>query len=1140
MNQKGKKIIPKATHELKIKAGFNFQNENLPKINQIPVPQGAEGCLLGINFVVTGRLPSLTSNHLKELIEKYGGNVASNISEKTDVVILGCEEVDPKIIQEAQNRSIQITDQDGIISFISKSNSLNVTTNTTQIYQPNCQAQQNICNLFPQAQNINSNCYNQQLLPLKPENFLNEEPPNIAHAIPIGQIQQQPQFNQYVPATGFNPYVPVQGPNQFLPTTGFNQYSSAAELNSYVPVQGPNQTVPSTGFNQFSPTAELNQCMSIQGPNQTVPSTVFNQFSPTAELNSYVPVQGPNQTVPSTGFNQFSPTAELNQCMPIQGPNQIVQNAGFNQFVPIQRPDQFVQNTSLYQYSSPAELNQCMPIQTSNQIVQSTVFNQFVPIQGTNQFVPAAGFNQFAPIQRFNFASLVPRQITHDRPEYPKPKLQEITYKRPLIKPSTTKLTNASLREYLSDKKKLHQQILDYIDHSDNLEEHFQSLSQTIQEQKIQEFKYKLFEMLNLISKIADNHKRCRDFFSKIEKLLLIFKNEFSKFFSNYDIFDIFKNNKRLLLFLIEERIIHFDDKIISVISTFQFSFQYFHYFQPEINQIIKMINIDPVPQDFNEKRRKEECDEYVCQLIINDSIEDFITHVKKTNLPLNSKIQKSIFETNVFLYLKEPTLIEYSAFFGSSQIFKYLFFNGVSLTQSLWLYAIHGDNAEIFSILKDNHIEPEDSTFEECYNEAVKCHHNHIVNYIEINFLKIDSNIKSDFLIQYLENYNFLLLNEDSINPNAFFYFCCYNYFYIVNELLQIGNVDVNSIHINRFVNDDLKGRYHERIETALNCAIYNGNNEIVKLLLEQKGIDINIPSVIRQSRSMSVQDVMHEDIKTALIFAIENENIEIIQLLLSFDDIDVNLQYENKELEFNDNLVDENTYGMVQGVNTFEQGTSLTRAIQKGNVEIVKLLLKHEKIDPNYLSLNIFDDCHYAGNDTFKRIEEPALNMAVSVGKEEIVKLLLNNKADPNIYTNKYLNYRNNFTDDEMEQNEYESILCYDADSDEIIKSRYTALNIAIENGNVGMVRLLLDSEKVDINKASISDRYIPQEVKTPLFFAVENDELEIVKLLLEQKNIDINFKCNWRTKEMTAIDIANEKGNPEIISLLYKKAS
>ena len=94
--------------------------------------------------------------------------------------------------------------------------------------------------------------------------------------------------------------------------------------------------------------------------------------------------------------------------------------------------------------------------------------------------------------------------------------------------------------------------------------------------------------------------------------------------------------------------------------------------------------------------------------MIREDSIEEFITYDNKNDYPLNSYIKESIFETNDFLIKhKKTTLIEYAAFFGSTQIFKYLYKNEVELTSSLWLYGIHSDNAEIIQLLEENKVEP-------------------------------------------------------------------------------------------------------------------------------------------------------------------------------------------------------------------------------------------------------------------------------------------------------------------------------------------------------------------------------------------------------------------------------------------------
>ena len=206
--------------------------------------------------------------------------------------------------------------------------------------------------------------------------------------------------------------------------------------------------------------------------------------------------------------------------------------------------------------------------------------------------------------------------------------------------------------------------------------------------------------------------------------------------------------------------------------------------------------------EKFEINRKKGENDSYICQLIRQDSIKEFIIYMNKTNTPFSSKIPDSFFESNSFLIGKTPTLIEYAAFFGSFQIFKYLQLNNVDLTSSLWLYSIHGNNPELIHLLEENHVIPDDQTFLECLKESIKCHHNDITDYIENNLMS-DKNV-----IVYNENffqnkiaytfryYNFCNL-QDCINFGNFqlLYFCAakYDYLNIVKILVENKMIDVN-----------------------------------------------------------------------------------------------------------------------------------------------------------------------------------------------------------------------------------------------------------------------------------------------------------------------------------------------------------
>ena len=95
----------------------------------------------------------------------------------------------------------------------------------------------------------------------------------------------------------------------------------------------------------------------------------------------------------------------------------------------------------------------------------------------------------------------------------------------------------------------------------------------------------------------------------------------------------------------------------------------------------------------------------------------------------------------------------------------------------------------------------------------------------------------------------------------------------------------------------------------TALINAVIQNNLGMVKLLLEQHGVDINL-----QNKCGS----------TALLWAVSNENIEIIKWLLDHDRLNMNLQDERGD-------------------------TALMIAVRKKNIEMAELLLGRDGVDMN-----------------------------------------------------------------------------------------------------------------------------------------------------------------------------------------------
>ena len=119
-----------------------------------------------------------------------------------------------------------------------------------------------------------------------------------------------------------------------------------------------------------------------------------------------------------------------------------------------------------------------------------------------------------------------------------------------------------SIHEYLDKIKSLQSCILNYIDHDYNIEENYQNILRLIEDQKIQNNRQDLQLLLYLLDRIANDHFRYPRFFEKIEKIIRIFKKDIQQLFTNYEIFNIFKKNKRILLFLLQEKMLFFDEKL--------------------------------------------------------------------------------------------------------------------------------------------------------------------------------------------------------------------------------------------------------------------------------------------------------------------------------------------------------------------------------------------------------------------------------------------------------------------------------------------------------------------------------------------------------------------------------------------------
>ena len=145
-----------------------------------------------------------------------------------------------------------------------------------------------------------------------------------------------------------------------------------------------------------------------------------------------------------------------------------------------------------------------------------------------------------------------------------------------------------SIEQFFDENKKIQESLLDYIDDETNMEEKYQNLVFLFDDINIHSNRYKIKLLLNLISKISDNHHRLPNFFYKIDRILHLFSEDMKKYFTNSELFNIFKSNKRLIFFLLEEKIMIMNEDIVKIIITKKYlDANYPQYFSPEIQPFI-------------------------------------------------------------------------------------------------------------------------------------------------------------------------------------------------------------------------------------------------------------------------------------------------------------------------------------------------------------------------------------------------------------------------------------------------------------------------------------------------------------------------------------------------------------------------
>lgn len=522
-------------------------------------------------------------------------------------------------------------------------------------------------------------------------------------------------------------------------------------------------------------------------------------------------------------------------------------------------------------------------------------------------------------------------------------------------------------------------QLIDFFQKEDVVEDQFTNFVKLLTENRVADNPNEMKLFFRMFVAITNNHGHFHSFSEKLCKILHFYKNCLMNY-SPKELLKLFGNNKRILLFLIENGILQIDSDFIKyILRKDRIIDQYLQYFMVEARSFLKeqwvldelssnypelleSIKAE-IPTDFQINRTVGDNPDDIFQIIRNDSVEEFQAFLSN-NSDLSTSFHPSMYETNRFLIneiqngcneMKSITLIEYAAFFGSIKIFEYLKSNCHKLTPSLWLYAIYSNNVNFFHILEESKVELDDKTYLSYFIESIKCHSNDIAKYILMHYLPNNEQANTIMIEHAIKFYNFELISDTLINQLFLCDFCQYDYFSIVEYLSKDPKVNINMIKQMKLVYESTDIMHNEvyNIENIITkspfcAALENGNLAIVNLLLNNPNTDLNLAFKMEMHKrrfatgNMKSQDEEDYEMKiieeTPLCLAIRKNEIEYVQLLVASNKINVNLPYYE-------------TYKLAKDDGTIEYGIKeippLHLALQNNHLDIAKFLIANSTVN-------------------------------------------------------------------------------------------------------------------------------------------------------------------------------------------------
>ncbi|WP_438456617.1 ankyrin repeat domain-containing protein [Wolbachia endosymbiont of Kerria lacca] len=288
-------------------------------------------------------------------------------------------------------------------------------------------------------------------------------------------------------------------------------------------------------------------------------------------------------------------------------------------------------------------------------------------------------------------------------------------------------------------------------------------------------------------------------------------------------------------------------------------------------------------------------------------------------------------------------------------------------------------------------------------------------------------------------------------------------------------------------------------------------------------------------------------------LMFKFAGQSSKIFELLKKLDDSYKALTkaIENKNYQEIDNILQNVESDFIKAVingQDDEYGSPLHYAAFKGDVQVTKILLE-SGANPNLnmqgsgILLSTADETQKYEDWEHDYQGLTPLHYAAKNGHKEVVKILLQNKAEVNAETTDK-GWNEGWTPLHYAvQNGHKEVvkilLQNKADVNaETTNQGLTPLHVAAQDGHKEVVEILLQN-KAEVN-AETTDKGWNEgwnEGWTPLHYAVQNGHKEVVKILLQNK-ADVNAETT--DKGWTPLHVAAQDGHKEVVEILLNNGA